>query len=97
MGSRTYVVDRVLVGDVAVGVEEAEGKVAARVDGQAQGGDLVVGGGRRLGAAGRARLAGPADGELVVVVCERFEVLSLDLDRVIDVATGIDLSKWIRK
>lgn len=63
------IVNRVLAGWIAVGVEETEGEIAARVDGKGNLGDEVVGSGGGFRSAQRAfDFGGAADAELIVIL-----------------------------
>jgi len=73
------IVDRVLACRIAKGVEEAKGKVAARVDGQTDTRDVVVGVWSSLCTAERAGLVRVANVELVVISCEGSQAASFNL------------------
>lgn len=64
-----------------IGIEEAERVVAARVYGEADLGELILGGRRGLGTTKRTFEVGVADIELVVVSCIGFQLAGFDLCR----------------
>lgn len=88
-----HVVYRLFADRVAVCVEETKGEITARVDCKVDSLNVVGGRRGRLGSADRRRLVGVADGELIPVLGEWFELCRLDLDRVVDIRAGVDGSR----
>lgn len=64
-----------------VGIEEAERIITARVNGEADLGELILGCRRGLGTTKRTFEVGVTDIELVVVGCVRFQLAGFDLCR----------------
>lgn len=78
------IIDRVFARRIAVSVEEAEGEIAARIDGKADLGDEISRSRRCLGPPDRTcDLGGAADAELVVVLSVWAQTGSFDLDTIL--------------
>lgn len=79
------IVDRLLASRIAKGGKETEVVVGARINGQFDCSNWVVGVGSGLGLANWARVGGIAHRELVVILCECLQTRGLDLDGVVNI------------